>query len=92
MGGHRHGNPRPRSWLPSSLSKGFSVWFVVGRRSPGGALDYPGSGPPAVRGFGAGPLIGPVLAIQYGYLPGLLWLVIGVCLAGAVQDMLVLAA
>src|SRR5437660_1855322 len=39
---------------------------------------------------GAGPLIGPVLAIQYGYLPGLLWLVIGVCLAGAVQDMLVL--
>jgi carbon starvation protein len=41
---------------------------------------------------GAGPLIGPVLAIQYGYLPGLLWLVIGVCLAGAVQDMLVLAA
>jgi hypothetical protein len=32
---------------------------------------------------GAGPLIGPVLAIQYGYMPGLLWLVIGVCLAGA---------
>src|SRR5437763_14205553 len=41
---------------------------------------------------GAGPLIGPVLAIQYGYFPGLLWLVIGVTLAGAVQDMLVLAA
>src|SRR5258708_827023 len=41
---------------------------------------------------GAGPLIGPVLAIQYGYMPGLLWLVIGACLAGAVQDMLVLAA
>src|SRR5205807_6468332 len=41
---------------------------------------------------GAGPLIGPVLAIQYGYMPGLLWLVVGVCLAGAVQDMLVLAA
>jgi carbon starvation protein len=41
---------------------------------------------------GAGPLIGPVLAIQYGYMPGLLWLVIGVCLAGAVQDFLVLAA
>jgi carbon starvation protein len=41
---------------------------------------------------GAGPLIGPVLAVQYGYMPGLLWLVIGVCLAGAVQDMLVLAA
>lgn len=41
---------------------------------------------------GAGPLIGPVLAIQYGYMPGLLWLVIGVCLAGAVQDMLVMGA
>src|SRR6266481_10216468 len=41
---------------------------------------------------GAGPLIGPVLAIQFGYMPGLLWLVIGVCLAGAVQDMLTLAA
>src|SRR4051794_31568451 len=41
---------------------------------------------------GAGPLIGPVLAIQYGYMPGLVWLVIGVCLAGAVQDMLTLAA
>ena len=41
---------------------------------------------------GAGPLIGPVLAIQFGYLPGLIWLVVGVCLAGAVQDMMVLAA
>jgi carbon starvation protein len=41
---------------------------------------------------GAGPLIGPVLGIQYGYMPGLLWLLVGVCLAGAVQDMLVLAA
>jgi carbon starvation protein len=41
---------------------------------------------------GAGPLVGPVLALQYGYMPGLLWLVTGVCLAGAVQDMLVLAA
>src|SRR5438876_1307912 len=41
---------------------------------------------------GAGPLIGPVLAIQYGYMPGLIWLVAGVCLAGAVQDMLVMPA
>ena len=41
---------------------------------------------------GAGPLIGPVLALQFGYLPGLAWLVVGVCLAGAVQDMMVLAA
>src|SRR2546423_8706962 len=41
---------------------------------------------------GAGPLIGPVLAAQFGYLPGLMWIVIGVCLGGAVQDFLVLAA
>jgi carbon starvation protein len=41
---------------------------------------------------GAGPLIGPVLAIQFGYMPGLVWLVVGVCLAGAVQDFLVLSA
>ncbi len=41
---------------------------------------------------GAGPLIGPVLAIQFGFMPGLIWIVVGVCLGGAVQDMLVLAA
>ena len=35
---------------------------------------------------GAGPLVGPVLAAQFGYAPGLIWLVGGVCLAGAVQD------
>jgi carbon starvation protein len=40
---------------------------------------------------GAGPLIGPVLAAQFGYLPGLLWLVIGVCLGGAVHDFMILA-
>lgn len=39
---------------------------------------------------GAGPLIGPVLAAQFGYLPGLLWLLVGVVLAGAVQDFVVL--
>ena len=39
---------------------------------------------------GAGPLVGPVLAAQMGYLPGALWLVIGVVFAGAVQDFLIL--
>ncbi len=39
---------------------------------------------------GAGPLVGPVLAAQMGYLPGLLWLITGVVLAGAVQDFMVL--
>ncbi len=39
---------------------------------------------------GAGPLVGPVLAAQMGYLPGTLWLITGVVLAGAVQDFLVL--
>ena len=40
---------------------------------------------------GAGPLVGPVLASQMGYLPGTMWIIIGVVLAGAVQDYLVLA-
>ena len=39
---------------------------------------------------GAGPLVGPVLAAQMGYLPGTLWLLAGVVFAGAVQDMVVL--
>src|SRR5437763_6994343 len=39
---------------------------------------------------GAGPLVGPVLAAQFGYLPGTLWLVIGVVVGGAVQDFVIL--
>jgi carbon starvation protein len=41
---------------------------------------------------GSGPLVGPVLAAQFGYAPGLIWLVAGVCLAGAVQDFICLWA
>ncbi len=39
---------------------------------------------------GAGPLVGPTLAAQFGFLPGTIWLIAGVVLAGAVQDMVVL--
>jgi carbon starvation protein len=39
---------------------------------------------------GAGPLVGPVLAAQFGYLPGTIWLVMGVVLGGAVQDFIIL--
>ncbi len=39
---------------------------------------------------GAGPLVGPVLAAQFGYLPGVLWIVFGVVLGGAVQDFVIL--
>ncbi len=39
---------------------------------------------------GAGPLVGPVLAAQMGYLPGTIWIIVGVIIAGAVQDYLVL--
>ena len=39
---------------------------------------------------GAGPLVGPVLAAQMGYLPGTVWIIVGVILAGAVQDYLVM--
>jgi carbon starvation protein len=41
---------------------------------------------------GAGPLVGPTLAAQFGYLPGTIWLIAGVVLGGAVQDMIVLCA
>jgi carbon starvation protein len=41
---------------------------------------------------GAGPLVGPTLAAQFGYLPGTLWLIVGVVLGGAVQDMIVMCA
>ena len=41
---------------------------------------------------GPGPLVGPVLAAQFGYLPGTLWILIGVTLGGAVQDFVVLFA
>ncbi|MGB5056590.1 MAG: carbon starvation CstA family protein [Nitrospirales bacterium] len=41
---------------------------------------------------GAGPLLGPVLAAQFGFLPGFLWIVIGAVLAGAVQDFIILVA
>jgi carbon starvation protein len=41
---------------------------------------------------GAGPLVGPVLAAQFGYLPGTIWIVLGVVLAGAVQDFVILFA
>ena len=41
---------------------------------------------------GAGPLVGPTLAAQFGFLPGTIWLIAGVVLGGAVQDMIVLCA
>ncbi|ENQ3106824.1 carbon starvation protein [Bacillus sp. 491mf] len=41
---------------------------------------------------GAGPLVGPILAAQMGYLPGTLWIIVGVVLAGAVQDFVILFA
>src|SRR5690349_5356887 len=41
---------------------------------------------------GPGPLVGPTLAAQFGFLPGLLWIVVGVVIGGAVQDLVVLAS
>jgi len=41
---------------------------------------------------GAGPLIGPVLACQFGYFPGFLWMVIGAVMAGSVHDIVILSA
>jgi carbon starvation protein len=41
---------------------------------------------------GAGPLVGPVLAVQFGYFPGFLWMVLGAVMAGAVHDFVILVA
>jgi len=41
---------------------------------------------------GAGPLVGPVLAVQFGYFPGFLWMIIGAVMAGAVHDFVILVA
>src|SRR5437899_7284949 len=41
---------------------------------------------------GAGPLVGPTLAVQFGFLPGYLWILVGAVLAGAVHDFVVLVA
>jgi carbon starvation protein len=41
---------------------------------------------------GPGPLVGPVLAAQWGYLPSFLWIIVGACLAGAVHDFVILLA
>jgi carbon starvation protein len=41
---------------------------------------------------GAGPLVGPVLACQFGYFPGLLWMIVGAVMAGSVHDMVILTA
>ena len=41
---------------------------------------------------GAGPLVGPVLAVQFGYFPGFVWMVVGAVMAGAVHDVVILTA
>jgi carbon starvation protein len=41
---------------------------------------------------GAGPLVGPVLAVQFGYFPGFLWMLVGAVMAGAVHDLVILTA
>ena len=41
---------------------------------------------------GAGPLVGPVLAVQFGYFPGFMWMLVGVVMAGAVHDLVILTA
>ncbi|HEY4554953.1 MAG TPA: carbon starvation CstA family protein, partial [Lysobacter sp.] len=76
--------------LPLDATRATPAW----RRNDG--LDYVPTEKSVLFGHhfaaiaGAGPLVGPVLAAQMGYLPGTLWILFGVVFAGAVQDMLVL--
>ncbi len=68
----------------------------AGRKRYNDGLDYVPTNKYVLFGHhfaaiaGAGPLVGPVLAAQMGYLPGTLWMLAGVVLAGAVQDFMVL--
>ena len=61
-------------------------------------IDYVPTRPSVLFGHhfaaitGAGPLIGPVLAAQFGFLPGFLWIVFGVVLGGAVHDFVILVS
>src|SRR5262245_1287726 len=61
-------------------------------------VDYHPTSRPVLFGHhfaaiaGPGPLVGPVMAAQWGYLPGFIWIVIGACLAGAVHDFVILWA
>ena len=41
---------------------------------------------------GAGPLVGPVLAAQFGFMPGFIWMLVGAVMAGAVHDVVILTA
>jgi carbon starvation protein len=41
---------------------------------------------------GAGPLVGPVLAAQFGFMPGFIWMLVGAVMAGAVHDLVILTA
>ena len=69
--------PRPaKSTTTARISCKTNKWIVFGHHFA--AISGPG------------PLVGPVLAAQFGYLPGTLWILIGVVLGGAVQDFVIL--
>ena len=70
--------PPPSGWPTAATSCPPRKWVLFGHHFAAIA--------------GAGPLVGPVLAAQFGYLPGTLWIVFGVVLAGAVQDFIILFA
>ena len=75
----RHARRRPRTGSPTArTSSPTNRWVLFGHHFA------------AITG--AGPLIGPVLAAQFGFLPGLLWILIGVTLGGAVHDFVILAS
>ena len=88
----------PTGSTASSSPTGSCSWTI--RATPAerhnDGLDYVPTNKYVVFGHhfaaiaGAGPLVGPVLAAQMGYLPGTLWILVGVVFAGAVQDFIIL--
>src|SRR5215208_6552689 len=77
----------PTASMRASSHDGCLVSTLGGPRRPSGSTTASTISPPT---GGAGPLVGPVLAAQMGYLPGTMWIILGVIFAGAVQDMVIL--
>lgn len=79
---HKIAKPNDRRATPAEYKANGSDYVVTDRR-----VVY---GHHFAAIAGAGPLVGPVLAAQWGFLPGTIWIIVGVIIAGAVQDYLVL--
>src|SRR5206468_10361385 len=88
----------PIASIPRSWPRGSSGSTTRARLRPNASTTAGTSAPPTSGSIGhhfaaiagPGPLVGPTLAAQFGYLPGTLWLILGAVLGGCVQDFVIL--